>query len=334
MSKIGVDVRLTKRMSVGMKLYTNALHEELPHVAPQHAFRFFENDGNLNVTEQIAMPAQSLVERIDCVHYTTNFGGILTPRPFAVTIHDLHFIKFPGLLSESMRRIFTVYTRWLAKRAAAVIVDDERTIDDCERYLGIDCAKCHVIPLGYSPSILSGDIPKSRRPYFLYAGNHSPHKLVDQLVAAWNGLPTSMEIDLYLTGARDERLVAMIDSKKTREVRFLGTIPEEALWDYFRGATAYVHPALAEGFGLPMLEAMAIGTPVIATEESVPLRLMPVAATYPARDADALRALLVDAVHSSAQYAARAARALEIARPLTWSECARETARLYERVLL
>lgn len=330
--RVGIDVRLTWRMSVGMKLYTTALRNNLPIVAPDIDFRMLDLPGNVNVVEQIKIPLAAVAT--DLMHYTTNFAGILTPKPFVVTIHDLHYLKFPGLFSPRRRRAYGLYERVIAARSAAIIVDDERTVGDCERYLGIKANHCRVVPLGYDPAILDVAARTTERPYFLYAGNHWAHKLVDNLVMAWSDLPTDVDVDLYLTGHEDEHLRAMASAKPSaRTLYFTGDLSESELWSYFAGALSYVHPALAEGFGLPMLEAMAIGTPVIATEEAIPLALKSGAATYPARDVGALRELLADAARRPAHYHVRAREAEALARPLTWAHCALQTAEIYRDLL-
>ena len=105
------------------------------------------------------------------------------------------------------------------------------------------------------------------------------------------------------------------------------------LWRLHRGAIAYVHPALREGFGLPMLEALRGGTPVIAADTATPSVLKPHVHQYAAHDTVALRALLLRAVEQPAAFANGVDAAREATAYLTWERTVRATADLYRELL-
>ena len=145
--------------------------------------------------------------------------------------------------------------------------------------------------------------------------------------------PPQFEVDLYLTGAEEiEGRFGRFEGPGRRVV-MLGIVSEERLWQLYRGALAYVHPALAEGFGIPMLEAMAAGTPVIAARECVSSIVRGCAALFDARDTQGLRALLAEATHGSSEWRERAARGKELVRPYTWERFAMSTVEVYREVL-
>jgi glycosyltransferase involved in cell wall biosynthesis len=173
----------------------------------------------------------------------------------------------------------------------------------------------------------------AERPYVLYVGNHRPHKNLATLFDAWSRLPAEDTVDLYLTGPDDFDGELQRRSTATRAIAALGDVPDERLEAYYAGACALVQPALREGFGLPMLEAMAAGCPVIACEDAVPRILEPAALTFGARDALELSAILHDVLADAGLRERFVNLGRRIARTLTWDQCARATADVYREVL-
>ena len=110
-------------------------------------------------------------------------------------------------------------------------------------------------------------------------------------------------------------------------------VPALELARFYAGALAYVHPALAEGFGLPMLEAMAAGAPVIASEESVPGALRSAALRFPARDAGALTAAILGLWDDGVRAQTLRDEGFVVAASLTWDVCAARTAGVYRELL-
>ena len=153
-----------------------------------------------------------------------------------------------------------------------------------------------MVPLGVGEEFLigagAGVRPSGPRPYVLYVGNHRRHKSLATLFDAWSAFAHDRAVDLYVTGPDD--FDGELQRRRTAagEIVALGEISKEQLAAYYAGALALVQPALREGFGLPMLEAMASGCPVAACEDAVPRVLEPAALTFAAGDAGALRAVL------------------------------------------
>jgi glycosyltransferase involved in cell wall biosynthesis len=212
-----------------------------------------------------------------------------------------------------------------------VIIDDGATAELLARYLRVDPARVRVVPLGAdAPDPLPEPMVRPR-PYFFYAGNHRPHKDLATLVAAWASLPERDAVDLVLTGPDEPALRAVRHAQG--ELVFIGDRSAEDVWRFHRGALAYVHAALREGFGLPLLEALQAGTPVIAADAATPAVLAPYVHRYPAHDADALRALLLRAVEQHEAFAADAGNARAATAHLTWERTARATADVYRELL-
>ena len=148
-----------------------------------------------------------------------------------------------------------------------------------------------MVPLGVSERYFAPIEPyRSERPYLLYVGNHRRHKDLPTLFEAWSHLPAPATLDLYLTGPDDFAGELQRRSSLPRRIVALGDVSTEQLIAYYAGAQALVQPAWREGFGLPMLEAMAAGCPVIACDEAVPAPLERAALTFRPGNVAELRA--------------------------------------------
>jgi glycosyltransferase involved in cell wall biosynthesis len=320
-------------MSDGMRAYTRELVQRLPKIAADLRIETFSSGDNFDVREQIGIPLEIARRRPKLVHFLTPFTPFLIPAKYIVTIHDLIDLHFPQFGKAKVQPYYRLFVRSVLHRASRIITDDPRTRDDLQRLLGIAPANVAVIPLGLEETFGDVAAEEAARPYFLYVGNQRPHKDLGTLFAAWHGLPAGSGFDLYLTGDDDfgERLAPY--RRDDAQIVFLGTISRERLARLYRGARAYVHPSLLEGFGFPMLEAMWCATPVIATAESVPEPLREHAIAYPARDVVALRSLLSQAIREPDAMQRYGAAAQAVARSLTWDRTVRATLDVYREVL-
>jgi len=333
-SEICIDARETRQMSVGMVAYARELRARLPRVAPEFSYRFFDRGGNFGWNEQIAMPLAMRQARPGLSHFLSQYVPLLPPAPFVLTIHDLIHLRFPQFFKGKVGPYYRSVVRSACARAIRIITDDPRTVDDLRRLLRVDVAKIRVVPLGVGEAFSAPAAPyRAERPYLLYVGNHRTHKNLATLFAAWSALPEHRAVDLYVTGPDDFGGELERRSGETRRIRALGDVGEEALIAYYRGARALVHPALCEGFGLPMLEAMAAGAPVLASDEAVPEVLRDAAAIFPARDAGALGAALLRVLDDEGFRGRLVNQGAEMAKLYTWDRCARATADVYAEIL-
>lgn len=321
-------------MSVGMKTYVRELVARLPQVAPEFTYSTFSSGRNFGFEEQVRLPLTMRRERADIVHFLSIYVPLVAAAPSIVTVHDLIHLRFPQYFKAKVRPYYQTVVRIACARARAVVTDDERTIDDLHELLGVDRKKVRVIALGVDDRFLSPAEPfAAERPYVLYVGNHRQHKSLETLLDAWSGLPPEDAVDLYLTGPDDFKGELQRRSAADRAIVALGDVPDERLASYYAGARALVQPALREGFGLPMLEAMASGCPVIACEDAVPRILEPAALTFAARDSAELSAILHDVLADAGLRERFVNLGRRIARTLTWDRCARATADVYREVL-
>ena len=315
-----------------MQTYVRELVARLPSAAPDLEFVTFTTGGNFGWEEHVRLPLSIRAAKPALTHYLSQYTPVLMPRPYVVTIHDLIHLLFPENFKRKVAPYYHSVVRHVAGHAARVITDDVRTAADLLRFLGIAPERVRIVPLGVQDVFLEPAVPyRGERRYVLYSGNHREHKDLSTLLHAWRGLPEGDAVDLFITGADD--IGASRFTMPGRKVVMLGDVPARDLAGYYAGAVALVHPALREGFGLPMLEAMAAGCPVIACADALPSVLEGAALTFPARDASgasrAMRRVLADQGLRTKLVNEGRARAAEF----TWDRCARETANVYREVM-
>lgn len=334
MKRVALDTRLTRQMSVGMKSYAIELAARLPRVAADMEFIAFGEGANFGWDEQVRLPAAMRRARADLAHFFSLYTPVLPPRPYLVTIHDLIHLRYPQFFKAKVAPYYATVVKFVARRAARVITDDDRTVGDLQRFLGVDPQKCRVVPLGVDDRFLAPVTPyRAKQPYFLYSGNHKPHKDLPTMFEAWSRLPAHEHIDLYVTGPDDFGQSLARYQSSERQIVALGDVPDAKMAALYAGATALVHPALCEGFGLPMLEAMASGCPVIACEDAAPRALESAILSFPAGDVAALQVRMERVLRDEGLRAALVNEGRTLAQRLTWDRCASETAAIYREVL-
>ena len=196
---------------------------------------------------------------------------INTSSRFVVTIHDLIPLRFSKRFSP-LRLYHRYYVPQVLKQAEHIICNSQATAKDIIDFYQIPARKITPIPLAYDRTHFHHlNIPT--RNYFLYIGRQDPYKNVNRLIAAFAALPNSGDYELWLAGPSDRRYTPTLTAQVaelgiTHQVKFLDYIPEGELPKIINQAIALVFPSLWEGFGLPVLEAMACGTPVITSNIS------------------------------------------------------------------
>ena len=245
---------------------------------------------------------------------------LLCPCPAVVTVHDLSFERYPRLMPLRRRAIFKVVVPRAARTAAAVLAVSGRTRDDLVDLYGVAPERITVAPHGVDPAFGPGD--GAAGAYLLFVGAIETRKNpLDAVEAA-----SAVGLPLVVAGPiRDERLAAEL-RRRGADVR--GYVPAAQLAELYRGAACLVFPSHYEGFGLPVLEAMACGTPVVAYPDAALREVAGDAAVFgePGGLAEAIRRALADRERL-------VALGLERARRFTWEETARRTLAVYREVL-
>lgn len=331
--KIGLDARVGRPISVGMATYMRELAARLPRVAPEFEYLIYTKGQNLGYLDQVSFPQQLRRDGVDFTHFMSQYVPIFARPPFVFTIHDLIHLRFQPFFRAYIGPYYDLILKRNARRALRVITSDSRTVHDLYHYLDVDPEKVRVISLAPRERFRAQVAPFiGERPYFLNVGNHRRHKDIPTLLRAWSSLPASYDVDLYLTGADDLGGELQRHSTNRRRAIALGDISDEELASYYAGAVALVHPAMLEGFGLPFVEAMASGCPVIATESSIPDPVRDVSLHFNVGGAEAAMHHMVRLLDDEAFRRTLIERGRNVVAALTWDRTARETADVYQEV--
>jgi glycosyltransferase involved in cell wall biosynthesis len=201
---------------------------------------------------------------VDVIHAT---GVAVPPRtaPLIVTVHDLSYLVYPEHFSAQGRRFFRQALELTRRDADLVLCSSEATRRHCEE-AGLDPARLRVVPLGADAVPASEeDVARVRaahgleRPYVLWVGTLEPRKNLPRLLEAYSRLNT--ETELVLVGPRGWNQ----ELDPPPGARLLGFVPGDDLPPLYAGAAAFCFPSLLEGFGMPVVDAMAQGTPVVTS---------------------------------------------------------------------
>ncbi|MEG4111632.1 MULTISPECIES: glycosyltransferase family 1 protein [unclassified Microcoleus] len=189
---------------------------------------------------------------------------------YIVTVHDLIPLRFPRRFSR-LTAYFRYYIPQVLGQAEHIICDSQATAADVANFYQIPPKNMTAIPLACDNiNFRYLDLPAKN--YFLYTGRHDPYKNLERLIAAFASLPDRANCELWLAGppnAYTPQLTAQVEQLGLQSlVKFLGYVPYSQLPVLMNQAIALVFPTLWEGFGLPILEAMACGTPVITSNLS------------------------------------------------------------------
>jgi glycosyltransferase involved in cell wall biosynthesis len=243
---------------------------------------------------------------------------LVTPVPGVVTIQDLSWERDPSVMGRADRWTFKIVVPRAARRAAKVLAISERTRDDLVELYGIPPEKIVVTPLGFDPAFRPA--ANGHEPYLLFVGAIEPRK--DPLAAA--AAAEAVGRQLVVVGpTKDDGLA---DELRRRGAELRGYVPKEELVRLYQRAAAVVLPSRYEGFGLPVVEAMASGTPVVATPDRAMQEVGGDAAIFTRDIAEGVRRALAERDRF-------AAASLERARAFSWEETARRTVEAYREVI-
>ncbi len=183
-----------------------------------------------------------------------------------VTLHCLRFLRIPKAYRSAFRLYYRILIPRVLKRAEAIITVSNTTADEIEQYYPQAEGKIHVVRPGVGPEFTPGDSGSSE-PYILYVGSLSPAKNLSRLLAAFSRLTNQFHHRLIIVGAKSPALHGSGLAQGNHRVSWLGAIEDpRELARMYRQADLLVFPSLYESFGLPAIEAMACGTPVLASD--------------------------------------------------------------------
>jgi glycosyltransferase involved in cell wall biosynthesis len=313
-----------------------------------------------NVSVQLTLPHTPLVRipltlvrelrrrPVDVLHvqYT---APPLAPCPVVATIHDLSFEHLPDTFKRRSRLQLRLTVRRTARRAAQVIAPSEFTCRDIARTYRLAPERIKLIPLAaneQSAPTTDAEVARVRQryeidgDYILAVGSIQPRKNLPRLVRAYSALrrarPNAKLPKLVLVGKKawlyTDTLRAIAECGVAQDVNLTGYVPEGDLPALYTGALCFVYPSYFEGFGLPPLEAMRCGTPVIASDRtSLPEIVGDAGLLVDPFDEAALAAALARLLDDAALRASLRTRGLARAAQFDWHETARRTLAVYQR---
>ena len=229
------------------------------------------------IWEQTVQPRE--LRGVDLYHAMAFVAPLWLPAPMVVTVYDLSFMRYPERLSHARRMYLRAMTALTCQRARRVIAISKSTAKDLTELLHIPKRKIDVTPLGYDAARFyprqPAEIEHFRRKhglpdrFWLYVGTLEPRKNLLTLLKAYSLLDKEDRLPLFLGGGlgwRGGRILAAIEILELEDtVKHIGFIPAADLPLWYNCAETFVYPSLYEGFGLPVLEAMACGVPTIAS---------------------------------------------------------------------
>lgn len=320
-------------------LYTNGLPPTLPPLGPNFALRSIPLP---RLWTHAALGPALALARPDLLFVPSHVIPLAHP-PSVVTIHDLGYLAFPEAHTARRRLELHLTTRWSVRAARRVIAISAATREALVRRYGADPARVavvhHGLAAGFRPVADPAELAAARlrhglaEPYLLYVGTVQPRKNLARLIEAFARATAGGDGPRPLLAIAGRRgwLTDTIERRAMElgvagRVRFLGYLPEIDLAPLLSGALAFLFPSLYEGFGMPVLEAMACGAPVLtSTTSALPEVAGDAALLVDPADTAAIAAGITRLVDDGALRAELRARGLERAARFTWERCAHAT---------
>lgn len=365
--RIGIDAR--KLGDFGIGEYLTQLIDELallepfcdfvllhqldgpPSALPPHMTWRRDDAGKYSLREQVSLPWQAWRAGLSLLHLPHYVTPLWSPCPLVVTVHDVIHLRFADQLSLAARAYARFMIRHAARTARHIITVSEHSRDDLVALAGADPARITVVHNGITRDAHPMDAAQARQaarellgwdgPFLLTVANtRMRHKNLPRLVEAFAQAAGEVDAGLRLVIVGGDpppalrEAVAHALGPRAEQVVFPGYLARPGLLALYTACRAFVWPSLYEGFGLPPLEAMACGSPVVSSEASVMPEVLGEAAHYcdptdPADMARAIREVLTDAGLRERLMQ----RGTRQAAQFTWAEAARKTAAVYREVL-
>jgi len=281
---------------------------------------------------------------IDVLFAPAHIRPLYAPCPVVVTVHDMMYHLFPEDWSRGDRFYFRLGVNLLTRRAAGIAADSRSTAEDVIRILGIseECVEVVYpgVPNGFYPRPKAEITPVLeaygvRRPYIFYAGSFHPRKNVGALVKAFEAVSGDIPHQLVIgsePGWDYPDVIQLIEESLARDrILLTGFIPETDLPRFYSGADLFVFPSRYEGFGFPVLEALACGCPTITTgASSLPEVAGEACVLVEPGDTSQLAEAILLVVSDDAKRAMMRGKAVEQADRFTWICAAQGMVRLLE----
>lgn len=310
------------------------------------------NARHYSFKEQFLLPPKIKKEKVDIMFFPHFNVPILYRKPFVVTIHDLILSIFPGqkMVRWYHRLAYQMTIKNAVKKAKKVIAVSEHTKDDIIRFLKVPKEKIEIIYSGVgdefkvienlddlAPTLKKYNIKKE---FLLYTGVWRNHKNLTRLIEAFSIIRDKhgLDLELVITGKPDPHYPEVKQEIKKynlkQEVICTGLVEENELVDLYNAADLYIFPSLYEGFGMPPLEAMKCGTPVVASKiSSIPEICGKNAVYFDPYDAKDIANKILGLYKDAKKKAELIESGIEHATKFSWKKMAEETLRIIRDAL-
>jgi glycosyltransferase involved in cell wall biosynthesis len=297
------------------------------------------------VWEQALLPWVARSEGLDLLHNAAFVGPLASSCPYVTTVHDLSFLYYPDSFRRLRRGYLRAFARMSVRRARRVIAVSESTKQDLVKVYGISPAKIDVVHNGVDASfqpLPASEVAAFRQQeglpdrFVLFVGTLEPRKNVVRLVEAYAKL--AERPPLVLVGGKGwfyNEIFGRVEALGlTGEVQFPGFVPAKDLPLWYNAADLFVYPSIYEGFGLPVLEAMACGTAVItSTASSLPEVVGEAGKLVDPTDTDGLATAMEQVLGDEELREQMQTAGLVQAGGFSWEKAARQTVDSYRQAL-
>ena len=360
MSDFYIDVRMISTSGIGtyIKNLVPLVIEKLPHmnirlIGNQQELQRYSWTKNQRVTVvPCDAPIYSIQEQFDLYRIVPKDTVLWVPHynipvfrkgKMIVTIHDVLPLAMPQIIQGIHKKMYAEFMFNAVKRKAnTIICVSNFTKDQLKLYTGISDKKITTIHLGVERAwfgMQKSQISPYNKPYILYVGNVKPHKNLIRLIEAFDLIKGNIVHDLVVVGKKEgfitgDQLALEKASKIDGRVLFTGHVDDELLKQYFLHADMLIFPSLYEGFGLPPLEAMACGCPVIVSSSASLPEVCGDAAIYcdPNNTNDIAEKILL-VINDPGLKEKLRRKGIEHASRFSWENCAEETCGVIEKVI-
>lgn len=228
--------------------------------------------------EQLILPFRLLIHRIDILHSPGFVSPILKTTKQIITIHDMTFFTHPNYHLKSKVKYFQNMIPISAKNANWILTDSENTKKDVVEILGTDQTKIKTVYFGTNFKFLKGSSKfikqkyKLNCPFILFVGMIEPRKNIFNLIRAFSKISSKIKHKLVIVGKKGwmyDEIFELVEKLTLREkVIFTDYVSDKYLEYFYSAADLFIYPSYYEGFGIPVIEAMACGCPVITSNNS------------------------------------------------------------------
>lgn len=354
--KIAIDIQTTLGQKVGMGIYVANLIEQLPKIDSQNEYLFFAPETNRDLSvpkrflwDQFGFPKKATGAAADILHQPCFSAPMFYKGKIVVTAHDIITMLFPSKMATAAQFYFSRFMPWSYRFADLIIVDSNHTKNDIIKYLKIPAQKIRVVHLAANENFkpLKKEVLENlakkyhlKHPYILHVGTLEPRKNLVFLIRAFYLAKKKYQIKhkLVITGKKGWHYQKLFSETKrlglNEEVIFTDYIPDKEMPAIYNLADLFVFPSFYEGFGLPVLEAMSCGIPVISSNtSSLPEVVGEAGILLPPENESLWAEKMAKTLGNGELRKTMGHKGIEQAKKFSWQKCAQETADLYRELM-